>query len=172
METLVFDTSGLLNFGHRGELEFLLPKLRSVFHLVVPVGVRGELVDADRKEYYERLLHEHFSVETVVATRLKLVDLRRLSGILGNGEINVILLCQQINGVAVLDDKQARHAARSLGVRVMGTFGVLEKVCQLGFCTDEECLGFVAKLVKNRFRAPALSGARTFGEYLKTLGDG
>jgi len=171
METLVFDASVLLNFGHRGELEFLLAKFGKRYRLVVPRGVRGELLDPETKDYYDRLIRQHFTGEPPDSASINLAELKRLTAALGGGELSVMLLCLRMKGVAVLDDKQARCEARRLGIRVMGTLGLLAEASHLGWCSDAECLGFLKKLLTNRFRAPALNEDCTFADYVKGLGD-
>jgi predicted nucleic acid-binding protein len=51
---------------------------------------------------------------------------------LGGGESETIALAQEVNALAVLDDKQARRAARQLGLRVKGTVGLLAQAKQEG----------------------------------------
>lgn len=65
--------------------------------------------------------------------------LKALSTQLGAGESAVIALATEVrNAVAVLDDKKARRVAREMGLRMMGTIGLLVKaklegvVSQLG----------------------------------------
>lgn len=50
---------------------------------------------------------------------------------LGRGESAVIAL--ELNGTAVVDDRSARRCARSFGVPVIGTLGVVARARQKGF---------------------------------------
>ncbi len=55
-----------------------------------------------------------------------------LKTILGSGESEAIVLAQEAQALAVLDDKQARRAARQLGLKVKGTVGLLAQAKQAG----------------------------------------
>jgi len=53
--------------------------------------------------------------------------------ILDNGERDAILLAQEISAnLILLDDRQARNAARDLGLTITGTVGVLDKASREG----------------------------------------
>lgn len=71
------------------------------------------------------------------------------------GEREAILLAQQIAAdVVVLDDRAGRKAAKSLGLRVTGTLGVLEAGARRDFV---DLRAAITKLRATNFRAtPAL----------------
>jgi len=51
---------------------------------------------------------------------------------LGSGESEAIALAQEVNALAILDDRRARRAAKQLGLRVKGTVGLLAQAKQAG----------------------------------------
>lgn len=92
MDSLVFDTSALLNFGHRGELAPLLKKLSGEYKLLTTPGAQAELTDPKRKKYYAEFLREHFTIQAAATTPFDLTTLARLSRTLDPGEITVMAL--------------------------------------------------------------------------------
>lgn len=60
---------------------------------------------------------------------------------LGRGETEVLMLCLEEGGIAVLDDGLARRIAEHLGVRLTGTLGLLLDAKQAGL------IGSVAPLL-------------------------
>ena len=87
MDSLVFDTSALLNFGHRGELTPLLKKLSGEYKILTTPGARAELTDPSRKKYYAEFLREHFTIQDAATTPFDLVTLSRLSRAIDPGEM-------------------------------------------------------------------------------------
>lgn len=55
-----------------------------------------------------------------------------LKTFLGGGESEAIALAQEVDALAILDDRRARRAARQLGLRVKGTVGLLAQAKQEG----------------------------------------
>ena len=85
------------------------------------------------------------------------------------GELDVIVLTTEINGSAVIDERAGRRAARSLGLDVIGTLGLLEYGIKQAWLDDADGLACVEMLRRNGFRCPPLGGARSLAEYLAHL---
>jgi predicted nucleic acid-binding protein len=166
---LVFDTSALFNFGHRDTLLGLLKQLKAENLLVAPSAVVEELVP-ERRYDYASMRAGHF---VTLAPKPKLEDLermRRLSAVLGRGEVEVILLAQEVQGMAVLDDRAARRVAEQLGVEATGTLGLIAHGIDRGWMTDAEAMRAVRQLRANGFFVPRVGDDEHFDAYLGRLG--
>jgi predicted nucleic acid-binding protein len=72
---------------------------------------------------------------------------------LDQGELDVILLAQEIEADWVLiDEKLARKIARAVGLQVKGTLGILLVAYRTGLVTKEEALEAVQKLAQSSVR--------------------
>ena len=169
MDTLVFDTSALLNFGHRGELAPLLKKLSIDFRLLTTSGARNELTDPNRKEFYAEFLRQHFTVQNPATTPFGIATLARLTRTIDPGEITVMTLAAEIKGIAILDDKAARREAKNLGLRITGTLGLLHQGLQRKWLTDADGLACVIKLCDAGFTMTRPAPRQTFAEYTKII---
>lgn len=170
METLIFDTSALLNFGHRGEMEFLLARLAGGYHLVTTEAVVRELTKPELSEFYRSFLKENFAVRSSGETKLSLEKIEELSGILGSGELSVILLAAETKAIAVLDETAARRETGPLGIRTAGTLGLLEACRKKGWIKENECMERLSRLRKAGFRIRKPGANETFAEYFSSLG--
>ncbi len=156
MDLLVFDTSALLNFGHRGELAPLLKKLSGEYKLLTTPGARDELTDPKRKEYYADFLGRHFTVQSAAGSPFSLATFARLTRTIDPGEITVMTLAKEINGMAVLDETAARGEAKALDLRFTGTLGLLHQALQrkwLGVLASPMTMGrpLTTNTTSNRF---------------------
>lgn len=170
MEKLVFDTSAILNCGKRGECEFLLERLTHGHELFTTPEVQRELCDPRSADYYRMLLKKVFTVQGAREVRVDLGTLRRLTALLGSGELSVILLAMELNAAVVLDEKVARTQAAALKLRVTGTLGLLADGVKKRWCTDQQCLAIVSRLHTNGFRIRRPGMNVTFKEYFASFG--
>lgn len=123
--TAVFDTSPLV-FLDALTYADLLPGL---FEVVIPPQVNAEL----RKK--EGGVGSHIPDRSWVSVRSPKADVlgrtaRELGA--GAGENAAIALAQELGATVVLDDLKARRYARSKGIRVVGTLGILVLIHRLG----------------------------------------
>jgi len=169
MDSLVFDTSALLNFGHRGELTPLLKKLSGEYKLLTTPGARAELTDPKRKEYYADFLGRHFTVQSAATSLFAVATLARLNRAIDPGEITVMMLAKEVNGMAVLDETAARREAKSLDLRCTGTLGLLHQGLQRKWLTETECLARIVKLCDAGFFIPRPAASQTFADYLRAI---
>lgn len=171
MRSLIFDTSALFNFGHRGDMEALLGEFGGCYRLWTTNEVGDELRGPPHKLYYEKLLADRFQIHRPREVRVPVVDLRRLSKILATGELSVILLGldqMQVSRV-VIDEKLARREAAALGLEVAGTIGLLKETLDRGWRTEDACLQTVRMLVRNRFRVRDPAPGESFAEYYASM---
>jgi predicted nucleic acid-binding protein len=169
MEKLVFDTSAILNCGKRGECEFLLERLAEGHGLLTTPEVERELCDPRHAAYYHGLLRKLFKVQGAEEVRIDLAALRRLTGLLGSGELSVILLAMDLKARVVLDEKVARAQAVELKLQVTGTLGLLMEGIERKWCTDDQCMGIARHLHANGFRIRPARTNESFREYFASF---
>ena len=169
MDSLVFDTSALLNFGHRGEFAGVLKRLATEYRLFTTPEARSELSDPARKDYYATFLREHFTVQSAPATRFDVATLARLSAAIDTADITVIALAAELGGIAILDDQAARSQAALLVLRLMGTLGLLHLALQRKWLSDAECLARTIKMVDAKFFIPRPAPGQSFASYFAAL---
>lgn len=169
MDPLVFDTSAILNFGHRGELTALLKKLSGEYELFTTHGAQAELTDPARKKFYDAFVRDHFKVRTATTPVFDFKTLARLASTIDSGEISVMALARELKGYAVLDDRAARREARLLDLRLYGTLGLLHLGLQKKWLTETECLARVGKLCDSKFAIPRPVAGQSFAAYLRTI---
>ena len=169
MDSLVFDTSAILNFGHRGELTALLKKLSGEYELFTTHGAQAELTDPARKKFYDAFVRDHFKVRTATTPVFDFKTLARLASTIDSGEISVMTLARELKGYAVLDDRAARREAKALDLRLYGTLGLLHLGMQKKWLTEAECLARVGRLCDAKFSIPRPAAGQTFAAYLRTI---
>ncbi len=112
---VVTDTSPLISLKAIGHLNILNELFDKV---VVPEGVRDELQAEGKKFFLE---------EWIEVIELKEQDAKKILSLgLGIGESEAItLFFEGEYDLIILDDKNARKIARNLGLKVIGTVGIL-----------------------------------------------
>jgi len=70
------------------------------------------------------------------------------------GEASVLALAKELQdntgeSVIIIDDLAAREIARTLGLKVTGTIGILIKATRIKFINIEKCKNFLDNLVEN-----------------------
>jgi predicted nucleic acid-binding protein len=166
METLIFDTAAVLNFGHRGELTYLLKKLSERFMLLTTPGVVAEITDPNRQDLYKALISASFKVQAPTATAFDLPTLARLAQIIDPGEITVLGLAKELKATAVLDDRAARRQAADLKIQITGTLGLMAYAVQSNWTTEAECLERINHLCNASFAIPRPLPGQTLAQYL------
>jgi predicted nucleic acid-binding protein len=117
-EVRVVNASPLIALAKVGRLDLLeTPGLR----LVVPEPVAQEVSRGEAEDPARVALERGFGAPFEKPP----LDPDVLAWSLGAGESAVLAFARAHGGVAVLDDREARVAARVLGVRVTGTLGIV-----------------------------------------------
>ena len=119
----VVNASPLIAFAHAGKLE-LLEKLPA--ELVVPEAVVEEIL-AGPDDPARRALASGWGARRAAVVPEKVAEWG-----LGKGESSVVTLALDLAATAVLDDRNGRRCAKALGVRVIGTFGVILRAKRQG----------------------------------------
>jgi predicted nucleic acid-binding protein len=169
METLVYDTAAIFNFGHRDDLTFLLEKLSKAHILLTTPDVVAEITDPARAEYYKKLLADWFEIKSVSKVPFDTATLAALSTILDPGELSVLMLAKELQATAILDEKAARREANSLALKFTGTLGLLQLAVKRKWMKDPECLTRIRQLCDRGFRIPRPAPHHTFADYLLTV---
>jgi predicted nucleic acid-binding protein len=170
MESLVFDTSAILNFGHRGELAALLKKLVGEYRILTTPEARNELTDPKRKEFYAALLKDHFVIQSTT-TSFDIVTLARLARTIDPAEITVMTLASELKGISVLDERAARREAKDLGLKITGTLGLMNEGLKKSWLTEADCLNTITKLCASGFAIPRLKPGQSFADYFSSFAE-
>lgn len=167
MDALVFDTSVILNFGQRGHLQSLLERFGRVYRLVTTPAVVGELTDPAQRAFNDRLVKSHFDLYAPTAIAFDLETLRALSSVIDPGEVSVILVAAELQGMAVIDEKAGRREAEKLRIRIIGTLGLLHEAFKMGWISDAECSQKLALLKAKGFNVKTPHANQTFEEFFR-----
>jgi predicted nucleic acid-binding protein len=169
METLIFDTAAVMNFGHRGQLAYLLKKLSERFTLLTTPGVVAELTDPNRQAFYKALIAESFKVQAPTSAAFDLSTLARLARTIDPGEISVLAVAKELKATAVLDDRAARRQAVELKIQITGTLGLMAYAVKSNWTTEAECLEKIHHLCDASFAIPRPLPKQTLADYLKSV---
>lgn len=169
MDKLIFDTSAILNFGKRGQLDGLLERLAESHLLLTTSKVIGELSDPESVRFYPAFFERWFKIQEAKEVVIELGAMRQLATVLGSGELSVIFLAKELNAIAVLDDKAARRAAKDCGINVTGTLALLADSIKSQWHKDEQCIEITRRLYNNGFRIRQPRPNETFHEYYQNL---
>ena len=127
-EIVIADAGPLIAFAHL-ELLSLLPEILG--RIIVPDKVLQECLHIPTRQ-------DAVSIKSAVDMGVLTVQvsndtpLEGLSSSLGAGEQSAISPALRLDCAVLMDDKLARRAASHLGLRVIGTGGVLIKARQMG----------------------------------------
>ena len=145
----IVNSSPLIYLGKLG----LLDLLRQLFDQVITVdSVKKEVLDPSASEY--AVLYSAFSDWLIVSEIPKSSILTKLDDMgLHQGEADAILLAyhtkeQKSDSVIVIDDLAARDVARTLGLNVTGTVGIILRASKNGLLTRKESRAKIRYLVE------------------------
>jgi predicted nucleic acid-binding protein len=117
-ETWVVNASPLISLAKIGRLDLLRAAERD---LLIPAAVAEEILAGPAGDPASVALTAHDLPDPVpLASRVEVVERG-----LGAGETAALSLALERGATAVIDDREARAAGRSLGVRLIGTLGVV-----------------------------------------------
>ncbi len=124
-EVWVLNASPLIALAKVGHVDLLAAPGRSV---VVPEAVAAEILRGHADDPARRALEAGLGLEV----RRAALDPEVMEWSLGAGESAVLSLCRTLSALAILDDREARVAARTLGVRFSGTLGIVVQAARAG----------------------------------------
>ena len=164
---IVCDTTVVLNLGHRGRLDALAGHLRKERKLYVTPEVTHEVARND-PAFYSTFLSLHFD-----AVSEPVIGWPKLSEVAGQGlnagEMSVLAACQVHGWVAGIDELGGRRAATALGLKLMGTLGMLAHAVEEKWMDDEEALEAIVRLRQAGFHCPKVLANDDFQEYMNRL---
>ena len=161
---LVFDTSAVYCFGHRGRLERVLAEYSARYTLVIPPDAEQEVL-SEAEYAYPDLLARHFQQKASAVDVLGLDWLAEVSRRLDPGEIGVLVVAYETNGTAIIDEKRARAEAKRLGIACVGTFRLLRHAVECGWISDVEARSGVARMQHAGFSCPSIDAFSLFSAY-------
>lgn len=124
-ELWVVNASPLITLAKAGRLELLQASDR---RLVIPDAVRAEVLRGPADDPARKALEAGFDAASGDEAPEPVV----LEWGLGAGETAVLSFAKENNGIAVVDDRAARMAAKVMGVRMVGTLGVVLRAQRAG----------------------------------------
>jgi predicted nucleic acid-binding protein len=148
------------NFAAIGRLD-LLKRVHG--HLYVPNQVYEEILDG-LEEGYE--FYADFESQIYPLAQEGWIELVSITGDqeyrlfqslprrLHHGEASCLAIARHRNWAFLSDDKLARQAARSLGIPVSGTLGVLAQSVKRRLLTIEEADGLLGRMIARGYRSP------------------
>lgn len=152
---IVSNSSPLIHLARADALDLL----KEVFgEVAIPQAVYHEVV----KRGTELKLPDAFKVELAIKagwTRMVGLDNERLREVeelgrrfnLGGGELEAIVLAKQMRALLLIDERPAKKIASNLGVKNVGTLGVILKAVELSVLSKGEAREKVRKLVEGKF---------------------
>ena len=130
---IVADASILIGLSSIGELTLLYKRFSD--GVLIPPAVWREVVEQGGERPGAREVAEADWVTVCDVTALEIVQLLQVE--LDEGEAEAIALAHQVGAkVVLLDERNARRAAKQLGLRVLGTVGILIWARQTGNITS------------------------------------
>lgn len=170
---VIFDTTCPLYFTVTGHEGLLAERYAGCCYL--PEEVINEIQVGEAAHGYncERLLRGSWwrplAITELEDQRLFLETLQRWGSEERNrGEAAALVLARRRGSVAVVDDLQARRAAQSMGVSIIGTVGILARIVAEGRLDDAAGWGVHREMVDAGFRSP-LRSASDFGQLVERL---
>ncbi len=124
-EVRVVNASPLITLAKVGRLDLLTLRGQQ---LVVPTQVADEVLAGPEGDPARLALEGGFGAPFHSVT----IDSDVLGWSLGAGESAVLSAAKSMGAIAILDDHEARSAARSLGLRLTGTLGIVIQSAQEG----------------------------------------
>ncbi|MDQ3773882.1 MAG: DUF3368 domain-containing protein [Pseudomonadota bacterium] len=124
-EIWVVNASPLIALAKVGHVDLLATPGRSV---IVPEAVAEEILRGHAYDPARRALEAGLGADVRRAAH----DPEVVEWSLGAGESAVLSLSRALGALAILDDREARVAARTLGVRFSGTLGIVVQAARAG----------------------------------------
>ncbi len=149
MTTVVVDNTVLSNFAHVEQPQLLCEAFDN------PVTVRAamdELIEGVRLERLPSVDWNDVPVIELTSDEQTSADL--FGQRLGRGEAECIALAQSRQWMVLTDDRDARAAAREVGIIVSGTLGALMNLVEGGTLSMSQADHFLARMKQHGYRCP------------------
>jgi predicted nucleic acid-binding protein len=152
MTDAIADTTVLNNFAqvrHPRLLRVVLPDLAAPTDVLAELS-RGEKLGAVPRSDWSWL-------QILELTEAERQDARDISRILDPGEAACIAVARSRDLTLLTDDLRARRLARSFGIRVSGTVGILSALVSQGEISLEQADALLADMREHGYRSPVES---------------
>ena len=127
--------------------------------LAVAGHINFELRKSDVREVVEGMVHQGKIRVFTASTAADMAELKREFPTLGLGESDTLLLYERVHprskSYCILDDRQARQAAKTRGIPFTGLLGLLTLLKERGIVGGSEARGIVEDLKRGGFWMPA-----------------
>ena len=147
---VVLDNTVLSNFASINHAEIVLNLWREL--ACTTPGVLEEHQAAIQNRGYPRDCWTALSV--LELTRAESLFASQLPPRLGPGERECLAIAVHRNTVFASDDRDARALARTKGIALSGTLGILLANVQLGLLTSQQANSFLQQMIAAGYRAP------------------
>ena len=140
MRSAVSNSGPLIHLAKAGLLNLI-----TLYDVVITQEVKREVVDVGKEKGYldaflvEKAIDDGWIKVIEVKVNEKFAEIARLAG-LHEAEIGVVYYAYQNEITALLDEDPARVFARSLGIKVRGSLGLLIEGLKEGLITYQEAL--------------------------------
>ena len=146
MRVAVSNSGPLIHLSLVGLLDLLF-KLYDI--ILIPQSVYDEIVVKGKEQGYSDsvILERAIINEKIKVEKVKKENYNISSSKLHIGEINAIILALQLKiEIILIDDEEARMFARKLGIKVIGTLGILIELFKHGLLVLNEAIQYLRKL--------------------------
>jgi len=147
----VSNSGPLIHLAKTGLLHLI-----KLYDILIPQEVKREVVDVGKEKGYsdaflvEKAIDDGWIRVIEIKVDEKFAEIARLAG-LHEAEIGVVYYAYQNKITALLDEDPARVFARSLGVKVRGSLGLLIEGLKEGLITYREALEGLDRLVDTMY---------------------
>ncbi|MBU2444065.1 MAG: hypothetical protein KJ666_00640 [Bacteroidetes bacterium] len=166
---LIFDTSALYNFGHRGQLNDLLKILSERFTLIISTEVFYETRSEPNRSFYDEIIKTYFKIEVLDLPNKYLEMFKDISARLDKGETEVLGLSLQLKGTAIIDERAARKLADKYELNCNGTLGLLKYFYDEKIIDDKRAVNIIDKIKGKGFHLPEFN-TDSFNDFIKKIG--
>lgn len=149
---VVADTTVWSNFADAGQVRLVPTAFPGV---ASPQEVVEELAEGQRLGHLGDF--DWRLVKRLRLTRKEAKSAERLGKTLGAGEAACLAVAAARGAVVLTDDRDARTVARSLGVRVSGTLGVLSRLVAMRALSVTGADELLAGMIRAGYRCPVAS---------------
>lgn len=154
---LVFNSTPLIYLAKVG----LLPLLKDIpFEKLIPASVKGEVVDKGKEKAAKDALIIEMALQdgTLKIGRVKngrLLHLLSKIPEIHPADAEVLALAKEVGGIAVVDDRVARDAAKVYGIEHGGTAFILAIFIARGLITKEKAKSALDDMISSGWRCSA-----------------
>ncbi len=147
---VVSDTTPVISLMKAGRLE-LLQRLFDVAY--IPEAVYQELItNVNYPEEARKVQECDFLLVEKVENRKSVTILQSFTGLDAGESEAIILADEKQSDVLLMDERKGRQVAKTMGITITGTLGILAQAFDEGMLTKEDVETCIERLKKNEIR--------------------